>query len=153
MYRLIYKSSSAVEVNWDMVRDILRKSTEHNVEAGITGVLLATEHHFMQVIEGSYEKVNETFMRIVKDQRHKDILIVSFGVIDARIFHGWGMKGIGVFDINRDIEADLMRKYGEEDGGLRFPLEEWMTLALIQDVQLIGGLPTWKAGQQGETDY
>ena len=60
------------------------------------------------------------------------------------------MKGIGVFDINRDIETELIRKYGEEDGGLRFPLEEWMALALIQDVQLIGGLPTWKAD---EPDY
>ena len=146
MYRLIYKSSSAVEVSWDMVRDILGKSTEHNAEAGITGVLLATDQNFLQVIEGSYESVNETFMRIVKDERHKNIWLVGFGVIDARIFHGWGMKGIGVFDINRDIETDLIRKYGEEDNGLRFPLEEWMALALIQDVQLIGGLPTWKAG-------
>lgn len=91
-------------------------------------------------------------MRIISDARHEDLWLMRFGVIDARLFHGWSMKGIGVFDINRDIEEDLINKQGEEDGGLRFPLEEWMALALIQDVQLIGGLPTWKAGDR-DHDY
>ena len=73
-------------------------------------MLLATDHHFLQVIEVSYEKVNVIFMRIISDARHKDVWLMSSGVIDARLFHGWSMKGIGVFDINRDIEEDLINK-------------------------------------------
>jgi len=49
-------------------------------------------------------------MRIISDARHEDLWLMRFGVIDARLFHGWIMKGIGVFDINRDIEEDLINK-------------------------------------------
>jgi len=36
-----------------MVRDIAQ-NTEHNVKAGVACVLLATDHHFLQVLEVSY---------------------------------------------------------------------------------------------------
>jgi len=38
----------------------------------------------------------------------------------------------------------LKKKYGEEDGGVKFPLEEWMALAMIHDINMIHGLPSWK---------
>jgi len=145
MYRLIYKSRSATPVDWAQVTDILHTSEASNREAGITGALLATDSHFLQVIEGPYESVNRTFMRIVRDPRHTDIWLIGFSVIDARLFEDWGMKGIGIFDLNRETEAMLMRKYGEEDGSVHFPLDEWKALALIQDVDLTGDPPGWKA--------
>jgi hypothetical protein len=54
------------------------------------------------------------------------------------------MKGIGVFDFNKQIERQLMEKYGEEDGGIHFPLEEWMALAMIHDIKMMRDLPEWK---------
>lgn len=54
------------------------------------------------------------------------------------------MRGIGAFDFNKNIEDELKQKYGEENGGIRFLLEEWQALAMINDIKMIGELPSWK---------
>ena len=144
MYRIIYKSRSNVPLNWGIVTDILHTSESYNESHGITGILLASNTHYLQALEGNYEDVNKAFMRIVRDERHTDIRLVAFSVIDARLFGGWGMRGIGAFDFNTDIERQLMNKYGEEDGGIHFPLEEWQALAMINDIKMMGDLPDWK---------
>lgn len=145
MYRLIYKSRNKQRIDWDLVSGIMDKSVASNEEHDITGVLLATNTHFLQIMEGRFEDVNEVFIRIARDDRHDDIKIVSYGVVDARLFSGWGMRGIGVFNFNKDMERNLMKKYGEEDGSVRFPLEEWMALSLVNDIRMTGELPDWKS--------
>ena len=144
MYRLIYKSRSVQPLNWDIVRDITSKSESNNDGAGVTGVLLASRSHFLQALEGNFEGVNSVFRRITRDERHSELSIISFTVTDARLFGGWGMRGIGAFDFNKKIEHELKDKYGEEDFGIRFPLEEWQVLAMINDMKMIGDLPSWK---------
>ena len=144
MYRLIYKSRSAQPLDWDIVHDITDKSEANNKSFGVTGVLLASRSHFLQVLEGNFESVNSIFRRIAKDERHCDLSIISFSVVDARVFGSWGMRGIGAFDFNKTIEEELKSKYGEEEGGIHFPLEEWQSLAMINDIKMIGDLPSWK---------
>jgi hypothetical protein len=144
MYRLIYKSRSVEALNWDIVRSITSASEKNNEENGITGVLLASKTHFLQAMEGNFEDVNALFRRIVRDTRHEDVSIISFSVIDARLFGGWGMRGIGAFDFNKKLEAELIGKYGDEEGGVHFPLEEWQALALINDIKMTSELPDWK---------
>ncbi len=145
MYRIIYKSRSIGEVNWDVVKDILHNCEENNTKREITGILLATGSHYLQVLEGRYEDVNHTFMKIVHDERHGDIQLISFNIIEARLFSHWGMKGIGIFDLNKDEEAQLIEKYGQEDGGIKFPLEEWRVLAMINDIDMVQDVPEWKS--------
>lgn len=145
MYRLIYKSRSKNKVDWETVEQIMAESTKCNEQHHLTGVLLATDTHFLQVLEGNFEDLNETFFRIAQDSRHEEMKLISYNMVDARLFSAWGMRGIGVFNFNKDIEQDLMEKYGEEDGGVKFPLEEWMALALINDIRMIGKLPDWKS--------
>ena len=143
MYRLIYKSKSKTAITWDMVRDIMHSSNVHNDEAEVSGILLASNTHYLQLLEGPYDRVNKTFMRIACDQRHCEIQLISFSIIDARIFDAWGMLGIGVFDLNRNLEEELKQKYGEQDGELYFPLEEWKSLAMINDINLMSKMPEW----------
>ena len=145
MYRLIYKSKSVAPIKWDLVEQVLHASEKGNQEHEISGVLLSTNTHFLQVMEGRYEDVNETFIKIARDNRHTEIKLIAFELIDARLFAGWGMRGIGVFDFNKDIEEMLIKKYGEEDGGVRFPLESWRVLAMIDDINMVHNLPSWKA--------
>ena len=116
----------------------------YNESCGVTGVLLCSRTHFLQALEGNFESVNQVFRRIVKDDRHCDLSLISFSVVDARLFVGWGMRGIGTFDFNKKIEEELIKKYGEEDEGIHFPLEEWQVLAMINDIKMIGDLPSWK---------
>lgn len=119
-------------------------SEARNEQSGITGVLLASETHFLQALEGKFEDVNALFRRIFRDDRHEELTLISFSVIDARLFRGWGMLSIGTFNLNQEIESELVEKYGEEDGGIRFPLEEWAALSLINDIKLMRELPVWK---------
>ncbi|MEH6515201.1 MAG: BLUF domain-containing protein [Halioglobus sp.] len=144
MYRVLYKSRSVQTLNWEIVRSITSVSEKSNEGCGVTGVLLASRTHFLQAIEGNFEDVNAVFRRIVRDRRHEELSIIGFGVIDARLFGGWGMRGVGAFDFNLQIETELKQKYGEEDGGIRFPLEEWQALAMINDIKMIRELPEWK---------
>ena len=144
MYRLIYKSRVTRELDWPVIEDILHHSAANNSLVEVTGFLLATRNHFLQVIEGRFEDVNETFFRIARDPRHERIQLLSFEVVDARLFESWAMKGIGILDANTDLARQLIAKYGEQDGDVRFPLESWLALSLIYDIRAIQELPEWK---------
>lgn len=144
MNRLIYKSRCTDIITREFLTDILHTSEANNQRQNITGVLLATQTHFLQVIEGRYEDVNQTFMRIARDPRHRDLELIAFSTIDARLLDGWTLKALGLFDFNADLEQRLRSKYGSEEDGLRFPREEWLALALIRDIQLLIELPDWK---------
>ncbi|MGB8053849.1 MAG: BLUF domain-containing protein [Azonexus sp.] len=144
MYRLIYKSRVTRELDWPVIEEILHHSAANNSLAEVTGFLLATRSHFLQVIEGRFEDVNETFFRIARDTRHERIQLLSYEVVDARLFESWAMKGIGILDANTDLARQLIAKYGEQDGGVRFPLEAWLALSMIHDIRAIQELPEWK---------
>ncbi len=136
MYRLIYKSRANQRIGWELVRKLVNRSEESNQDAGITGVLLATDTHFLQVLEGGFDEVNELFMRIVRDARHDKVQLIAFDCVESRLFGGWAMHGVGIFDFNRDLIDDLIRQYGEEEGSVRFPVEDWKVLALISDLRM-----------------
>ncbi|MEJ2383650.1 MAG: BLUF domain-containing protein [Xanthomonadales bacterium] len=135
MYRLIYKSRASQRIDWDFVNEVLGTSEQNNREAGITGVLLASDTHFLQVLEGDFDAINRLFMRIARDPRHEDVELISFGCVESRLFGGWTMHAIGIFEFNRELLDDLIEQYGEEDGSVRFPVEEWKVLALISDLR------------------
>ena len=139
MYRLIYKSRSIGKVDWDFVNEILGSSQEYNSEQDVSGVLLATNTHFLQVLEGSFDDVNEIFSRIALDKRHEKMQLISFTCVEKRLFKNWAMNGIGVFDFNMELARQLKITYGEEDGEVRFPTEEWQVLSLISDIRMVNG--------------
>ena len=144
MYRIIYKSRSTTPLNRDIVREITNTSEVANAALGVTGVLLASRTHYLQALEGKFEDVNAVFRRIARDNRHSELSLVGYSVIDARLFCGWGMRGIGAFDFNKRIETELKDKYGAEEEGIYFPLEEWQALAMINDIRMMRDLPDWK---------
>ncbi|MBT8071211.1 MAG: BLUF domain-containing protein [Gammaproteobacteria bacterium] len=135
MYRLIYKSRSKTPADWGLVNSIIGSSQEGNAELDVSGVLLATKSYFLQVLEGSFEKVNELYYTIVKDPRHDRVQLISFTCAEERIFRSWTMHGIGVFNFNRELAERLRQTYGEEGGDVRLPTEEWQALALIADIR------------------
>ena len=142
MFRLIYKSKAMnPPIDRETVRSILHSSMEANRRHGVNGALLATATHFLQVLEGDFEAVNEAFQRIVADERHHSIRIIHFGPAANELFKGWAMRGFGVFDLNRDIEARMKEKYGEEEGSIKFPIEEWSALSLVFDVNMMDCRP------------
>lgn len=120
----IYKSRCKGLANWDLVESILESSTKNNPANAITGVLLATETHFLQLLEGEFEALNATLERISRDSRHYEVQMISFSEIEARRFGDWGMHGIGLFNLNHELEAKLGNKFGVDNGSIRFPSTE-----------------------------
>jgi hypothetical protein len=121
----------------ETINDIVERSKELNQRNQISGALLATRTHFLQVIEGEFSPLNQTFFRIASDSRHDNLELVSYGQVEKRLFDGWVMKGFGIFDLNSDLEAVLKKKFGVEEGGVRLPTEEWAALSLMHDINLI----------------
>ena len=136
MYRLIYKSRAKHDIDWDFVNGLIGKSEARNQQADITGVLLATRTHFLQVLEGSFDDINRLFMRIARDERHDEVQLIAFDCVEGRLFGGWAMHAVGVFDFNQDLIDDLIEQYGEEEGSVKFPVEDWKVLALISDLRM-----------------
>ena len=135
MYRLIYKSRASQTIDWDFVNELIDVSAASNAQAGITGVLLASDTHFLQVLEGDFDAINRLYLAIARDTRHENVQLISFGCVESRLFGGWTMHAIGIFDFKRELIEDLIDQYGEEEGSVRFPIEEWKVLALIADLR------------------
>ena len=128
--------------NWDLVESILDSSNRNNPANGITGVLVVTKTHFLQVLEGPFEPLNATFERIARDTRHEGIQLISFTEIRERRFADWAMHGIGLFDLNRELQSSLCLKFGEDNGNVRLPstVDEVMDLLniLLSEEQAAG---------------
>jgi hypothetical protein len=118
---LIYKSRCKGQANWDFVESILVSSSRNNPAHDITGVLVVSETHFLQVLEGPFEPLNATFERIARDTRHEETQLISFTQIRERKFADWAMHGIGLFDLNRELNSRLCSKFGEDNGIVRLP--------------------------------
>lgn len=135
MYRLIYKSCSNSEIDLALIDSLLISSEKNNPDLNVTGVLLATRTHFLQVLEGSFESVNELYYTISRDSRHHTLQLVSFTCVEDRVFPDWSMHGIGIFSFNSELETQLKSAFGEEGGEVRLPVTEWQTLAMIEQIR------------------
>ncbi|MEH0071461.1 BLUF domain-containing protein [Pannonibacter sp. Pt2-lr] len=65
---------------------ITAAAIKRNAASGLTGCIVFTGQHFLQVLEGSQEDVEDTFGRISRDNRHTDVRVLSEGPIEAREF-------------------------------------------------------------------
>lgn len=90
MLQLVYVSS----VNPGLPADpaaILAISRRNNSRDGVTGLLYSDGTRFLQALEGPEDKVLAAFERIRQDLRHRAIVLLSEGEIEAREFGDWEM--------------------------------------------------------------
>ena len=100
--RLIYASTHD-EMTFEAIDHILQRSRANNERDGITGALVVSDQNFMQLLEGDRTAVAKCFMRIMQDDRHRDIQIISVGDAKDRFFHEWSMHLIKASRIKDDI--------------------------------------------------
>ncbi len=70
---------------------LLRKARAHNQRHHITGVLLYHAGQFVAVLEGPHEAVRALYERIRRDARHRNVLLLSDGPSERRVFPDWSM--------------------------------------------------------------
>jgi len=102
MYYLIYASKSRGIIDEDQLEHILVHSTIFNKINAITGMLIYSDNHFLQLIEGNKEDVLNLWNAIQNDTRHTDIHKINEGVIEKRYFPDWtmGYKSANYMDLN-----------------------------------------------------
>lgn len=92
MIRLIYVSRVGRTVRFEDAEAIARGAAARNTKNGVTGLLLYTPSHFIQVLEGEPTVVEATVTRIAADPRHEGLRIVSRTLIEERLFGLWAMS-------------------------------------------------------------
>ena len=96
LHRLIYVSRWANGLGEDIgaaLHRIVVASTGKNRLSDITGLLLAHEGWFLQVLEGPEAAVLSLVARIARDPRHRDLQVLFSGPDEARLFRDWNMAG------------------------------------------------------------
>lgn len=90
MLQLLYVSSATPNVQIDM-DDLLRVAQANNARDEITGLLYTDGPRFLQVLEGPKETVENAFLRIINDHRHRALVLLSRRLTTKREFGGWSM--------------------------------------------------------------
>ncbi|MFD2113422.1 EAL domain-containing protein [Thiorhodococcus fuscus] len=91
LHAVLYVSLATQPMSQDDLMDLLGFSREANRAQGITGFLLYLNGSFMQMIEGSYPRIQRLMERIEADSRHRNVTRLYEGSIDKRIFSDWSM--------------------------------------------------------------
>jgi hypothetical protein len=91
LYKLIYTSSRRPNCDADEIKNILASCRKNNPGKDITGVLLHSDHRFIQYLEGDKEEIMSLFESIKDDDRHGGVNLRYYSPIDKRIFPSWHM--------------------------------------------------------------
>ena len=91
IHYLMYTSKRNSNCTEKDIEKILVKSSRKNESSEITGILLNSNHSFFQYIEGEFEHLFELYRLIKTDKRHSEVLFISSGFLEERIFPIWNM--------------------------------------------------------------
>jgi Sensors of blue-light using FAD len=71
---------------------ILSIARKNNQRDGITGALICREDLYLQLLEGETSAVTQAFDRILRDDRHTEVIKRWSGDVDDRLFPNWAMR-------------------------------------------------------------
>jgi hypothetical protein len=91
MRRIIYTSHVARRVRYQDAEAIALDASVRNEREGVTGLLLYTPSHFIQVLEGNAPAVDAVLARIQRDPRHSHVRVIDDREVDEREFTQWAM--------------------------------------------------------------
>jgi Sensors of blue-light using FAD len=89
--QLIYASTPFGFSN-PVLNNILSAARRNNQRDGITGALICRADLYLQMLEGPRAAVTATFHRILGDDRHADVSLISSDDVRERLFPDWHMR-------------------------------------------------------------
>jgi Sensors of blue-light using FAD len=138
LVRLLYASRAAQPVSQEVIDAILAQSRAHNPALGITGILCQSGDIFMQVLEGGRAAVNQLYNQIVRDDRHRDVVVLHYEEITERCFAGWTMGQVNIAQVN----PSTLLKYCETTALDPYAMSGKASMALLDELiataQIIG---------------
>ncbi|GIL03508.1 BLUF domain-containing protein [Betaproteobacteria bacterium PRO7] len=130
LVRLLYASRTADAVTHEVIESILAQSRKHNPELGITGILCHGGDVYMQVLEGGRDAVNQLYNRIVRDKRHRDVVLLHYEEVSERRFAGWTMGQVNLAKVN----PSTLLKYSEKPALDPYAASGRAAMALLEEL-------------------
>ena len=106
---LTYTSFASLDVTAEDVAEIHRSARENNALDGITGLLIFNGTHFLQVIEGSEDAIDDLVERLRRDPRHRSIELRDRRSIEQRCFKDWSMELVHVKTRFHDAQETITK--------------------------------------------
>jgi Sensors of blue-light using FAD len=91
LMQLIY-ASTPFGFDEPTLNQILSVAKRNNLRDGITGALVCRADFYLQMLEGPRGVVTAAFHRILRDDRHLDVMLIGSGDVSARLFPDWSMR-------------------------------------------------------------
>jgi hypothetical protein len=91
LIQLVY-SSCPFGFDLSMLGNILMKARRNNARNDITGALICRADLYLQWLEGPQEAVEATYAKILKDDRHLNIVRRITATTSTRLFAQWSMR-------------------------------------------------------------
>lgn len=138
LVRLLYASRSVRPLSAKLTDSILAQSRRRNLELGVTGILCQSGDIFMQLLEGGRTAVNRLYSQIVRDDRHKDVVVLHYEEVGERRFAGWTMGQVNLAKVN----PSTLLKYSETSSLDPYLMSGAVSMALLEELiataQIIG---------------
>ena len=93
---LTYTSLARLDLTAEDLEAIYRTAREVNALEGITGLLIFNGIHFLQIVEGTPDAIDELVERLRRDPRHNGLEIRDEREIENRSFPDWSMELVRV---------------------------------------------------------
>ena len=92
LHHLIYSSTANINLTEAELHRLLDHWRIKNTQLGITGLLLYSEGHILQVLEGDADVVYSLYATIAADPRHRSLIKLADGPVADRAFADWSMQ-------------------------------------------------------------
>lgn len=91
IYHVLYRSRATPAPSEADLQALLEQARTYNAQHQISGLLLYSDGHYVQLIEGAEAVVRALYARIQADPRHTQVVTVSEGPGPQRWFADWHM--------------------------------------------------------------
>lgn len=115
---LTYTSLARLDLEAGDLEAIHRTARDENALEGITGVLIFNGTHFLQILEGSPDAIDDLVERLRRDPRHSGVEVRDERPIGSRSFPDWSMELVRVsasYFEAKDTVADRLPKTTTND--------------------------------------
>ena len=93
---LTYTSLARLDLQTSDLEAIHRTARELNALDGITGLLVFNGTHFLQIVEGSHQAIDDLLDRLRRDPRHTGLEVRDEHKLESRSFPDWSMELVRV---------------------------------------------------------
>lgn len=153
MIQVLYTSRATRPLSRAEMARLVAKASQHNRHVGITGMLIAYNGSYMQLIEGPTLSVEPLLERIRADGRHTNVVIHRHGDVAERRCPRWAMasaavseeewqRALGILAVRTPVVSlDLIRSVGTAQAIIDHYAEEIFKDAVVTHGSAFGARP------------